>query len=85
MKHDYILIAFITAIVLGVTFIVAIAAPGPKPEDYKIAEKPVEQTKVEPEEDDNSGPHFCMPCVGPHLNLQKGRIELFGIGPGIGF
>lgn len=32
---------------------------------------------------EDSGPHMCMPCVGPHITMG-GKLKVFSFGPGVG-
>jgi hypothetical protein len=43
-----------------------------------------EREPEQPKKKDTSG-GLCFPCIGPHLNLNNGNIEMFSTGPGISF
>ena len=46
-----------------------------------------DQTAIVKKTPENSPSHmgqFCMPCFGPHINLNNGKIDYNGIGMGPG-
>lgn len=45
----------------------------------------VHEPSGQPAEVEHHSSALCMPCVGPHISLSTGKMEVLSLGPGLSF
>lgn len=74
---------------LALAFSVAACKPADTDKQTHTHQTTVQEQVVEPKtqtDDYDDGPGLCVgACVGPHINLNNGQLEVFSTGPGLSF